>query len=164
MKTLMRLTGVALLAALGFAASPAAQAYPYGPPNIRYWRGGHWHHGFYHGRMGWWWVSGGVWYFYTAPVYPYPDPYVPPVVVQSPPVVVQSQPVPAAPAMPPAPPAPAQPEAPAVLTPQAAPAPSVVAPQTAPQVWYYCQDVKQYYPYVSECPGGWKTVPATAPQ
>jgi len=26
----------------------------------------------FNGRMGWWWVSGGVRYFYESPVYPYP--------------------------------------------------------------------------------------------
>ncbi len=45
------------------------------------WRGGHWVHGRHGGRFGWWWVVGGVWYNYPAPVYPYPNPYVPPAVV-----------------------------------------------------------------------------------
>jgi hypothetical protein len=44
------------------------------------WRAGHWVHGDHGGRLGWWWVVGGAWYFYPAPVYPYPDPYVPPAV------------------------------------------------------------------------------------
>lgn len=56
------------------------------------WQGGYWHHGTHLGRLGWWWVAGGLWYFYPQPVYPYPDPYVPP-------VVVAPQPVPAAPVM-----------------------------------------------------------------
>lgn len=30
--------------------------------------------------------------------------------------------------------------------------------------WYYCRDSKTYYPYVSECPGGWESVPATPPE
>lgn len=30
--------------------------------------------------------------------------------------------------------------------------------------WYYCRDAKTYYPYVSECPGGWESVPATPPE
>jgi len=42
------------------------------------WRGGHWMHGRHDGYLGWWWVVGGLWYFYADPVYPYPDPYVPP--------------------------------------------------------------------------------------
>jgi hypothetical protein len=45
------------------------------------WQGGNWHHGHHLGRLGWWWVVGGMWYFYSEPVYPYPDPYTPPVVV-----------------------------------------------------------------------------------
>jgi hypothetical protein len=31
--------------------------------------------------LAWWWVVGGLWYFYPQPIYPYPDPYMPPVVV-----------------------------------------------------------------------------------
>lgn len=45
------------------------------------WQGGYWHHGPHGGRLGWWWVVGGAWYFYPQPIYPYPDPYVPPAVV-----------------------------------------------------------------------------------
>jgi hypothetical protein len=48
------------------------------------WRGGHWEHRYHDGRYGWWWLAGGLWYFYPAPVYPYPDPYVPPPVVVAP--------------------------------------------------------------------------------
>ena len=44
------------------------------------WRAGRWHHGSHGGRLGWWWVVAGIWYFYPAPVYPYPDPFRPPVV------------------------------------------------------------------------------------
>ena len=43
------------------------------------WRGGNWVHAPHDGRMGWWWVAGGLWYLYPAPVYPYPNPYEPPV-------------------------------------------------------------------------------------
>lgn len=52
--------------------------------DIHVWRGGYWHHGHHDGRYGWWWIVGGIWYFYTDPVYPYPDPYRPPVVVVQP--------------------------------------------------------------------------------
>ena len=44
-------------------------------------------------------------------------------------------------------------------SPQAAP-----APQTSPapqNYWYYCADSKAYYPYVSQCPGGWQRVAPT---
>ncbi len=44
------------------------------------WHGGHWYHGPHGGRRGWWWIAGGTWYFYPAPVYPYPDPYMPPLI------------------------------------------------------------------------------------
>lgn len=53
------------------------------------WRGGRWYHGRHDGRLGWWWIVAGVWYFYPAPVYPYPDPYQPPVVVVPPPPAPQ---------------------------------------------------------------------------
>jgi hypothetical protein len=52
--------------------------------DVNIWRGGRWYHGRHGGRSGWWWIVGGIWYFYPAPVYPYPDPYVPPVVVAPP--------------------------------------------------------------------------------
>jgi hypothetical protein len=42
------------------------------------WHNGRWFHGDHGGRLGWWWIAGGVWYFYPYPVYPYPDPYLPP--------------------------------------------------------------------------------------
>jgi hypothetical protein len=42
------------------------------------WRGGRWIHGPHGGRTAWWWVVGGVWYFYPSPVYPYPNPWEPP--------------------------------------------------------------------------------------
>lgn len=58
------------------------------------WQSGYWHHGPHLGRLGWWWVAGGLWYFYPQPVYPYPDPYVPPVVV-----VPRQAPVPVEPAV-----------------------------------------------------------------
>ena len=45
------------------------------------WRGGNWHHGRHEGRDGWWWIVGGIWYFYPVPVYPYPDPFTPPAVI-----------------------------------------------------------------------------------
>lgn len=108
--------------------------------DMNHWRSGYWHHGSHGGRIGWWWVIGGAWYFYPQPIYPYPDPYRPPVVVveQAPPPVVVQVPAPAV--------VPAQPAAPAVPT---------------PQFWYYCDAAKAYYPYVATCPSGWQTVPAT---
>lgn len=94
------------------------------------WRHGYWYHGWYGSRWGWWWLAGGVWFYYPAPIYPYPDPYVPGTVT-----VVNTTPAP--------PPAPSQP-------------PTV-------QYWYHCSAPDGYYPYVSQCPGGWTKVPATPP-
>jgi hypothetical protein len=60
--------------------------------DLHIWRGGHWVHGRRDGRLGWWWVAAGIWYFYPAPVYPYPDPYTPSVtVINQPPVVEAPQ-------------------------------------------------------------------------
>jgi len=101
--------------------------------DLGHWRDGRWRHGWHDGRIGWWWVLGGIWYFYPAPVYPYPDPYTPPIVVQSQPPVVVIQP------------------------------PPVMAAPQAPQTWYYCEPSRAYYPYVSTCPSGWKAVPAAPP-
>jgi hypothetical protein len=44
--------------------------------------------------------------------------------------------------------------------------PDSVTPNVPPpaQNWYYCDASKSYYPYVSNCPAGWKTVPATPPK
>jgi hypothetical protein len=36
------------------------------------WRGGHWRHALYDGRLGWYYEVGGVWYPYEAPILPYP--------------------------------------------------------------------------------------------
>jgi hypothetical protein len=36
------------------------------------WHAGRWWQGRRHGRVGWWWLSGGIWYWYPAAVYPYP--------------------------------------------------------------------------------------------
>jgi hypothetical protein len=42
------------------------------------------------------------------------------------------------------------------------PPPQPVAPPPA-QFWYFCAASNGYYPYVSSCPDGWETVPATPP-
>jgi len=82
---------------IGLAAADAAQAHPPGPPGGPEWHhgpgrvlvpdgwhGGHWRHEWRDGRYGWWWVVGGLWYYYPAPIYPYPSPYAPPGVVTAP--------------------------------------------------------------------------------
>jgi hypothetical protein len=65
----------------------------FGGHDMGVWRAGGWRHTYYNGRLGWWWVAGGAWYFYPQAVYPYPDPYVPPVIVaqQAPATLVQAQ-------------------------------------------------------------------------
>ncbi|MHB8728452.1 MAG: hypothetical protein ACYC9K_05375 [Sulfuricaulis sp.] len=59
------------------------------------WRGGHWNHGYHDGRLGWWWVVAGLWYFYPQQVVGYPDPYTPPVVIVQPTAPTPSAPPPA---------------------------------------------------------------------
>ncbi len=50
------------------------------------WRSGHWNHGHHDGRLGWWWVVGGLRYFYPQRILPYPEPYPASVIVaESPP-------------------------------------------------------------------------------
>ncbi len=110
--------------------------------DLEIWRGGHWIHRRHEGQLGWWWIAGGLWYFYPARIAEIPDPYTPPVVVvnQQPPVVVA-------------------PQAPVVVAPQT-PAPA----QQPAQTWYYCNSAKGYYPYVPSCPEGWRPVAAQPPQ
>ena len=53
------------------------------------------------------------------------------------------------------------PQAPVPPVPQGAPPQAPAAP--APATWYYCNSAKAYYPYVSQCPEGWRQVPAMPP-
>ncbi|WP_157572386.1 hypothetical protein [Nevskia soli] len=57
------------------------------PPYLGdHWQEGHWRHGDHGHRGGWWWVTGGNWFWYEKPIYPYPDFYVPPaIIVETPP-------------------------------------------------------------------------------
>jgi hypothetical protein len=43
------------------------------------------------------------------------------------------------------------------------PSPPVAATPTPPSYWYYCDESQAYYPYVQECPGGWRPVTPTSP-
>lgn len=139
-----------LIALSLFSASASTPAYAwiggFHHRDIALWHGGRWVHGWHGGRLGWWWFAAGSWYFYTRPVYPYPDPYVPSTVIVQPQVVqpqmlAVQQPAPQVVAQAPAPPA---------------------AP--APQMWYQCKNPAGYYPYISNCPGGWTPVPASPTQ
>jgi hypothetical protein len=55
---------------------------------------------------------------------------------------------------------------PVVVTPPPvyAPPPVYVKPPPPPQYWYYCDQLQGYYPYVQQCPGGWRQVLPTPPQ
>jgi hypothetical protein len=53
--------------------------------------------------------------------------------------------------------------APAAPAPVAAPPTAPTPGAQAPAVWYYCDSAKGYYPYVNQCPEGWRSVPATPP-
>jgi hypothetical protein len=41
--------------------------------------------------------------------------------------------------------------------------PPVAAEPPPPLYWYYCEDSQAYYPYVQQCPGGWRPVTPTPP-
>lgn len=112
--------------------------------DLAVWRRGHWYQGLHGERRGWWWVVDGVWYSYDRKVAEIPDPFLPP-------TVVVQVPAPSAPVYVPPPP------------PPSAPLPSASPPPAAPATWYYCANPHGYYPYVTACPGGWASVPATAP-
>lgn len=153
---------LAVLAAL-LTAPAVAGAFPHHGDIRRFhdrdyheWRRGRWVHDWHDHHFGWWWVVTGRWFFYPAPVYPYPDPYVPPR------VVVQQAP-PAVPAPAPPPTKPWYESAEEFLKQGDTGAPPKTPGPTAPQTWYHCDKPAGYYPYVSECPGGWKAVPATPP-
>lgn len=38
------------------------------------------------------------------------------------------------------------------------PAPPIALSPPPPQYWYYCDGARAYYPYVAQCPGGWRQV------
>jgi hypothetical protein len=37
-------------------------------------------------------------------------------------------------------------------------------PPPPPHYWYYCDAAQAYYPYVHQCPGGWRQVVPTPPR
>jgi hypothetical protein len=86
---------------------------------------------------------------------PYPRPWLwgPPAVYYAPPLVYSPPTVIAVPVQPP------------VYIERASPEPLPPIGQLAPAAppvahWYYCAGARAYYPYVSECPGGWQPVPS----
>jgi hypothetical protein len=76
---------------------------------------------------------------YYPPPYYYPYPYYPPVVV-----------------------APAQPPVYIEQAPQAS-APSAATSPANTGYWYHCDNPDGYYPYIKDCPGGWRQVVPTPP-
>lgn len=93
--------------------------------------GGRWDHGWHGGHFGWWYIDAGVWTLY--PYYPgYYYPYGYPYYAY------------------PAPYGYVAPQSPAVNS-------NLPAP---PQSWYYCDAARGYYPYVQNCPSGWRAVAA----
>jgi hypothetical protein len=59
---------------------------------------------------------------------------------------------------------------PVVVTPAAppvyieqSPPESAAGPETSSGDWYYCSNPDGYYPYVKECPGGWRRVAPMPP-
>jgi hypothetical protein len=45
------------------------------------------------------------------------------------------------------------------------PSPQVYVQPPPPQpYWYYCDNPQGYYPYVPQCPGGWRQVTPTPPR
>ncbi|HEY2035268.1 MAG TPA: hypothetical protein VGH02_16420 [Rhizomicrobium sp.] len=97
------------------------------------WQHGHWQHGRHHGRNGWWWNSGGTWFFYDQPVYPYPgyvsdDYYADDYYGDDDGYAVQGY-----------------------------------GPGDGGYAWYYCNNPAGYYPYVKSCRGPWRAVTPTPP-
>jgi hypothetical protein len=43
------------------------------------------------------------------------------------------------------------------------PLPPVAAQPYPASYWYYCEAYQAYYPYVEQCPGGWRPVTPTPP-
>ncbi len=131
---------VGVLGAAGLLAACSGQALADGP---RHWRGGEIHQ-FHQHDLGRWqggsWHHArhggrfGWWWVAAGTWYFYPQPVYPYPDPYTPSVVVVPAPAPAEPPVPPE------------------------------QYWYYCDAARNYYPYVAECPGGWRQVPAVPPQ
>lgn len=163
------------LALLAMASLATLPAQAHGPRGYGHYPGPVYRSHIHYGPNPWWWVAGTGLLLYPQVVTPRPQ-----VIVQSPPVepiIVQPQPaaqnwyycdsaqayypyaqscaegwraVPATPT--------------AAAQPAPAPAPTPApAPASSSGNWYYCDSAQAYYPYVKECPGGWRATPATPP-
>ncbi len=87
----------------------------------------------------------------VVPVVPFWAPYVYPPVVVAPPVYVQ-------------PPPQVSVQPPPQVSVQPPPQVSVQPPPPPQAYWYYCDNPQGYYPYVQQCPGGWRQVVPSPPQ
>lgn len=90
------------------------------------WTHGVWKHRWHGGRYGWWWYSGGHWYFYLVPVYPYPPYY------GNGPIPIGAIPYP---------------------PPGESPYGGVFEPPSLSR--WYCLSPPGFYPFVTSCAGGW---------
>lgn len=127
-----------LMASLALASS-VASAHPPG-------HGGG--HGGWRGNVGIYFGSPYPFYPYPYAAYPYPYVYSPPpvIVTQSPqPQVYIEQDSSTA-------------QTPAQTTP-----PAASGSNNGQGYWYYCEQSDGYYPYVKECPAGWKQVTPSPP-
>ncbi|MBS0392954.1 MAG: hypothetical protein JSR23_17710 [Proteobacteria bacterium] len=113
-----------------WAYRPGYDVHGFSRPEFGRWSGGRWNHTCWGGRCGWWWATGGLWYFYGAPVYPYPLVVSP--VTYAAPVYYPAQQAP--------------------LEPYTA-GEAGLAPQ--PTFSYYCDDPPGYYPAVPQCSTPW---------
>jgi hypothetical protein len=111
----------------------------FSPREAELWHRGSWHREFHDGRLGWWYVVDGIWYFYPQPIYPYPT-FIPDVVY-----------------------IPDVDEAPADDVDQP-PLPDGVYYYDGAYYYYYCPDSQAYYPYAPSCDVEWQLVPATPQQ
>lgn len=116
-------------------ASQLAQAHP---------PGGRWH--------------GGVGVYFGSPypfhAYPYGYPYGYPYAYGPPPVII---------AQPPQPQVYIEQGSGATTPAQVAPPAASAGNNNAQGYWYYCEQADGYYPYVKECPAGWKQVTPSPP-
>lgn len=126
-------------------SSQLAQAHPPGGGGWRGGGGGGWHGG---GGVGIFFGGAFPFFPYPYPAYPYPYPY--PYAYSPPPVVIT------------------QPQ-PQVYIEQgsgntsSSSAGNTSAASTNNAYWYYCEASDGYYPYVKECPAGWKQVTPSPP-
>lgn len=137
MKNMKLLCGIVLLVGINISGQALAGS-RHGGGHGGYVYAGHRHSG--HGHVG-------IGFYFGVPYgYPYYPPYYYP--YYYPPVVV----------------APAQPP---VYIEQGAPSsyipPDIAAPAESDYYWYHCDKPDAYYPYIKECPGGWKKVTPTPP-